>query len=858
VKELFVDIAVPVAVDKTFTYRVPSELQSVVQLGIRVTIPFGNRTLVGVITKIKELTDVEGVKSIKEIIDINPILPFDLFKTTRWMSEYYFSPWGEVLKSAFAFSTINAPDRIVYCTKPDFDTTQNNDLDPKSIAVFSLIKQSDSISISALKKKVEIKNLLKNLKKLSDLGLVRFKDTPVRERTKHKHETIIEVRPESFNVWQTWLKEFYSRSLKRRSMQIEVIQTLLQLDEQTKFVLLSDLLKKTGAATSTISSLQKKNIIKLGKQEVVRVPQYEIYESALGATDITLNSHQANALQLFTNAINNGKYSTFLLHGVTGSGKTQVYIETIKHVIRQDKSAIVLVPEISLTPQIVRRFKYHLGENVIVMHSRMSAGERYDAWQMAREGKTSIVIGPRSAIFAPLNNIGLIVVDEEHEASYKQFDQTPRYHARDVAILRASFCNAVVVLGSATPSLESYTNALNGKYKLVELPERVDNAQLPKIEIIDMAKERGGKLEAHRIHRKQVLKNDPGAKRLLRPKYEFSSISDLLKEKIQDRLNKKEGIILLQNRRGYAPFVECPDCGYTEMCENCNITLTYHETKKHLRCHYCGFVKQTPIFCPKCNSIAIQYRGFGTQRIEEELKKLFPGAIILRMDLDTTAYKGAHDKLLKQFSDGKADILLGTQMVAKGLDFPRVTLVGVISADTQMLLPDFRSSERTFQLLTQVAGRAGRSNLAGEVIIQTFQPKHPSLQYVVLHNYKGFYEEEISFRNELSYPPFSRIILIEFKGKIETEVIDIANLFTSLLKKSNEHFIILGPAAAALTKLQGKFRWHVVLKSLRANDPSGKHVHRILSRTLQLFHTSYKHKNKNAKITIDVDPVGMM
>jgi primosomal protein N' (replication factor Y) len=857
-KELFVDIAIPVAVDKLFTYRVPPELHSAAQCGVRVAISLGKRSVIGLITNIKETTEIKNLKPIKDIIDVKPILPEDLFQTTRWMSEYYFAPWGEVLKSAYVFSTLKTPNIIISRAEISFKSDLfEYDLPLELHAVFSTIPAKGVISLSQLKRKLRIKNLSLILRKLSERGLINVGEAELREMVKPKLETVIEIQQESFSIWQTWLKEFYSQSSRQRRNQIAVIQSLLHLDEKTEYISVNELLKKTGVSTSTVTSLQKKNIVKLGKREILRIPQFEMYQSALGATDIILNSYQQNALNLFNKAVDHGKYSTFLLHGITGSGKTQVYIETIKHVINAGKSAIVLVPEISLTPQIVRRFKYNLGENVVVMHSRMSGGERFDAWRMAWGGKISVVIGPRSAIFAPLQNLGLIVVDEEHEASYKQFDQTPRYHARDVAIMRASFSGSVVILGSATPSLESYTNALNGKYKLIELPERVDNAQLPEIKIVDIGKERSEKLETYRLTRKQGFKKDPATAKLLRPRYEFSSVSDSLKEKIQDRLNKKEGIILLQNRRGFAPFIECPGCGYVEMCNNCNITLTYHETKKHLRCHYCGFVKQSPIFCPTCNSIDIQYRGFGTQRVEEELKKLFPKASIIRMDLDTTTTRGSHDKLLKQFGEGKADILLGTQMVAKGLDFSRVTLVGVISADTQMLLPDFRSSERTFQLLTQVAGRAGRSNLAGEVIIQTLQPKHPSLQFVAIHDFKGFYADEITYRNQLQYPPYSRIILIEFKGKTESEVIEYANMFASIIKKNNGHFITMGPAAAALTKLQGEFRWHVVIKSLRSSDPAGKFVHQALTKTLKHVRDLLR-KNRAVKVIVDVDPVGMM
>ena len=417
---------------------------------------------------------------------------------------------------------------------------------------------------------------------------------------------------------------------------------------------------------------------------------------------------------------------------------------------------------------------------------------------------------------------------------------------------------AVVVLGSATPSVESYTNAVQGKYALLELPERIDDAQLPEVRIVDMAKERMVKLDIHRQTRKAEFKTDPIKAKLQKQKFEFGSVSDLLHEKIENRLRKSEGVILLQNRRGFSPFVECPECGHVEMCDHCNVSLTYHATKDHLRCHYCGAVKPVPIFCPKCQSLDIQHRGFGTQRVEEEIQKLFPDAKLLRMDLDTTTAKGAHDTLLKKFGEGEADILLGTQMVAKGLDFSRVTLVGVISADTQMMLPDFRSAERTFQLLTQVAGRAGRSALAGEVVIQTYQAEHPVLRHVQLHDFRGFYDEELSWRKELRYPPFSRLILVEFKGGNEQEVANHARMFSGFLKKRTAAFEILGPAAAAITKIKNMYRWHVVIKSLKTNDPSGKRTHEALNEAVVAYKKTPIGKSKPVKMIIDVDPVGTM
>lgn len=859
VPHAFADIAVPVVVEKLFTYAIPIHLLPLVKAGIRVLVPFGKRNLIGFVVETKERSDKIDLKTILDVIDPEPIIHEDLLKLTQWISDYYIAPRSKVLKSVLIHSTFKTGKRVVSLNLQDFESSVvHKKLTPKQKTIIEELKKQTFLSISQLQKRLQINSIHSTLNSLIELGIIKIDEESVPRGIRVKHEAGIMLDEKIITTLQIWLKELMFRPSKRYGKQVTLIQHLLSYDDKETFISIPDILKRVKVSLSTIRSLEKNKIIKIGNREVIRSPEYVMYQSALGSTDITLNNYQQNALGKIINKVQQSIFHTFLLYGVTGSGKTQVYIKAITETIKRGKSAIVLVPEISLTPQIVRRFKFHLGDNVAVVHSRMSIGERQDAWRIAWEGKISVVIGPRSAVFAPLKNLGLIVVDEEHEASYKQFDQTPRYHARDAAIMRASYCNAVVVLGSATPSVESFTNALSNKYTLLELPERVDNAKLPDIHLVDMIEERGRRLQKHRDQRKDELKKDPIKAKFKKRKFEVGSISDILREKIEDRLKKKEGIILLQNRRGFSPFVECPNCGYVEMCDNCTISLTYHGTTKLLRCHYCGSVKKGTIFCPKCQSLDIQYRGFGTQRVEEELKKLFPGTKLLRMDLDTTSTRGAHDRILKIFSDGEADILLGTQMVAKGLDFSRVTLVGVISADTQMLLPDFRSAERTFQLLTQVAGRAGRSNLAGEVIIQTFQPKHQSLQHVLKHEFKSFYENEITYRKELNYPPFSRLILIEFKSTKEKDVVRHSSKFAELLKTYAKHFIILGPAAAALTKLRGQYRWHIIVKSLKTVDPAGKFVHKAIRQAIQDYHKSTIGKTKSVKMIIDVDPVGMM
>jgi primosomal protein N' (replication factor Y) len=463
-------------------------------------------------------------------------------------------------------------------------------------------------------------------------------------------------------------------------------------------------------------------------------------------------------------------------------------------------------------------------------------------------GDCTIVVGPRSAVFAPLPRPGLFVVDEEHDASYKQYDAIPRYHARDVAIVRASHVNAVVVLGTATPSAESYFNAMNGKYELLTMPHRIDEVPMPSISVVDMTAERRTEYAALRG-------SLPEEQRKKLRDFQQSSFSSLLREKIADRLSRKEGIILLQNRRGFAPFVECVDCGYAETCANCSITLTYHLVKKHLRCHYCGSVRAPHAQCPQCGGTNMHMRGIGTQRVEEELAQVFPTAKVLRMDLDTVSRKGTHDRLLRKFGAGEADILLGTQMVAKGLDFPRVTLVGVISADTQLLLPDFRSSERTFQLLTQVAGRAGRSALSGEVVIQTHQTRNHTIQHVVDHDFRAFYEQELVARRELAYPPFSRLALIETKGENEAAVRQESERFARLLRPLDGTFDVLGPSPAIIARVKNQYRWHIIVKSRKTRDQSGSLLRQALRTAMASFRQNVR---RSVRVIIDCDPVGLM
>lgn len=561
-------------------------------------------------------------------------------------------------------------------------------------------------------------------------------------------------------------------------------------------------------SSSSINTLLKKNIIEEVKKERYRL-QYEDKE----LVKQQLTSSQQNVVD---EVLETKDENIFLLHGVTGSGKTEVYMELIENAINNNKTSIVLVPEISLTPQMIERFQKRFGNIIAALHSALSEGEKYDEYRRIARGEVKIVIGARSAIFAPLSNIGIIIIDEEHSESYKQ-DNNPRYNAKNIAILRAKYNNCKVIMGSATPSLESYARALNGNFHLLQLPNRVNGKNLPNINLIDMNKE---------------IKTSKG------------HFSKELLESINDKINNNEQVILLLNRRGYASFVTCKNCGYTFKCPHCDITLTYHKISKTLRCHYCGYATKVYDTCPSCHEKSINDLGVGTEKIEEELNKFIPTARILRMDVDTTSKKGMHQKMIKSFKNHDYDILLGTQIVAKGLDFDNVTLVGVINADTSLNIPDFRSSENTFSLLSQVAGRSGRSKKSGNVIIQTFNIDHYAIKYAKNHDYVGFYNQEMKIRNMLKYPPYFHICYIKISSKDENyakiESLKIKNALDRNLQSS----IILGPSACGIFKLNNIYRYGIIIKYKKDSS---------IIPTLNKLLDHYKSISK-IKIDIDFNP----
>ena len=583
-------------------------------------------------------------------------------------------------------------------------------------------------------------------------------------------------------------------------------------EEVVSFIRENKIVKKEmlcNFSSNILGTLVKKGVLLIEKREHYRLS----YDKELGTKMQLTNDQERVVLEVLQET----NFKPYLLHGVTGSGKTEVYMELIEDALNRGKSSIMLVPEISLTPQMVERFQKRFGDNIAALHSALSDGEKYDEWRRIERGEAVIVIGARSAIFAPLDNIGMIIIDEEHSDSYKQSDSNPRYNAKDIALVRAKYHNCPVIFGSATPSLEIMARAQKGVYKYLSLPNRVNGKKLPLVRIIDMNEE---------------IKKSKG------------HFSRNLITAIADKLKKGEQIILLLNRRGYASIVTCKNCGYTFKCPNCDISLTFHKSSNTMRCHYCGYGTKVYDICPECSEKAISDLGVGTQRIEEELNELFGEARILRMDVDTTSRKGAHEKMINAFKNHEYDILLGTQIVAKGLDFSNVTLVGVINADTSLNIPDFRSSENTFALLSQVAGRSGRSEKSGEVIIQTFNPEHYAISYTKTHDYIGFYNKEMYIRKTLKYPPFYYLCYIKISGKKVDEVGNEAEKIKRALVRNLYNTTVLGPTPATIFRVNNIYRYGIILKYKKEDR---------LKETLEKILEYYKAKT-NIKIDVDFNP----
>lgn len=830
-----VSVAVQIPIKKNFDYILDTEESDITLIGRRVLVPFGTKTLTGYIIEIKDEKTFSKLKFVKEILDEEPFFNSNLIKFAEWISDYYLCSLGETLR---AMTPQGFSGKSVIRAKliKEVDEFQIMDIErqaPKRAALLREIAKSTSeLSSSYLTKQLDSESVLAQLQALQKLGYIELSDE-VEDLSKPKFQKAILVKEELLldeNEFKNALDKVESKSIQQSRA---LAHAYLTFKESGKPPTVIDTIKIVESSSAAIYALVKKGLIELIDLEVNRsaIDAEKFVFASRREIDLSLTLEQESAANALLTAIESNAFSPFLLHGVTGSGKTLVYLKAIEKCLQLNKTALILVPEISLTPQLIERFELSFPSKLSILHSKMSISERYDSWRAISAGEKPIVLGARSALFAPLDNLGIIIVDEEHEPSYKQDNPAPRYNGRDCAIVRASFENATVVLGSATPAIETMYNAKIGKYKLIEIKERADGAKLPIIKKVDMSAERKAK------------KN-------------IGTFSVELIDAICEKFDKKEGVILFQNRRGFSTYIECPDCGTIPKCKNCDLTLTYHKRQNEMRCHFCGYAESARTSCKACGSGAIRQVGFGSQRVEEEIeaalkeRNRFP--IVQRLDLDSASAKGAHKRILSKFATGDTDILVGTQMVAKGLDFERVTLVGVINADLELNHPDFRANERTFSLLTQVAGRAGRrGDKQGEVIIQTSRADNYAIESAIQGDYEKLYNTEIEYRKNAVYPPFCRFSMIEFQADEDKDAFQAAKQFYSILPKGRNDLIVIPPCAPTVAFLRNKYRYIIALKDVKAFDASGKTMRTILNKCLELYE-SQKFNNKTS-IKFDID-----
>src|SRR6478736_2417439 len=821
---LFAELVIPVPIDKLFTYRVPAALNKQIKIGQRAIVQFGAKKIqTGIILRLHNQPPVDyEAKYILELLDENEIIYDQQFKMYQWMASYYMCTLGEVVNAALPSGLKLSSESLVQLD-PRFDLeTTAFDFSEKERIVLQRLKQ-ESLGYSAIVNLIGTKaiyNLLKSL--VSKEAIIIFEQ--VKEKYKPKTERRIRLNKE-FTAKKKLesLFETISKKPKQEAVLLKYLQQVpvfsdASLNESgiSKSVLLDE-----EISDSVVRTLVKNNIL---EEFAVTVPRFG-FDDPQQEHPILLSEKQEQArnslLKIFE------EQNTALLHGVTGSGKTEIYIDLIKRALEGGSQVLYLLPEIALTTQIVLRLKKIFGSTLGVYHSKFSDNERVEVWNGVLTGKFKFVAGVRSSIFLPFDNLGLVIVDEEHDPSYKQHEPAPRYHARDVAMIMAQSQNAKVILGSATPSVESFYQASTGKYGLVTLTDRFGAATLPEISFADMAMEKKRKTN----------------------KDEFSSV---LLNAIKDATDKKEQVILFQNRRGYAPIVQCEDCGWVPKCINCAVSLTYHQFRHALVCHYCGYREELPKECPECSSKRILTLGYGTEKLESELKLHFPEIKTQRMDLDTTRTKSGYEDIITGFESGETDVLVGTQMVTKGLDFDKVSLVGVFDADRLMHFPDFRSYERAFQLITQVSGRSGRRDKRGKVVIQTSNPKHEIFSFVLQNNVAEFLKVQLADRQQHFYPPFARLIEIMFKHSDKKVVREAAETYTNDIKSKLRQVKILGPGEPMISKIRNEFLMHVLLKIPRNQGGLAEIKTLLLNTSHQL---QQEKRFRSVKVVFDVDPV---
>ena len=789
------------AINQTFDYLIPERFQDILKPGMRVIVPFGPRKIMGFVVERTSESEFNKLKEIIDVLDLTPALTEELLDLGKWLAHdtlcMYITSFQamlpQVLKTTYK-------KEIVRMTEAALPADLERFFAGRDVLPYEEL-QGSGISYYQLQKAIQDGDIIINY-------LVKSKITK---------KQITMIKPARA---PHLLEEALMDIPKNANRQRQLLAFFMEHPEEIEQGLL---INKLHTNRNAIKALIDKSLITSYKTEVYRNPYDD--DAFEPTTALKLTEQQQIAIIPIKEDIANNKHEVFLLHGVTGSGKTEIYLQAIQDVINKGEEAIVLVPEISLTPQMVKRFKGRFGSNVAVLHSALSAGEKYDEWRRIHRKEVQVVVGARSAVFAPFENLGIIIIDEEHETTYKQEDQ-PRYHTRDVAIHRGQHHHCPVILGSATPTLESFARAQKGVYQLATLSKRTNEKAMPDVEIVDMRK------ELHAGNR--------------------TMFSRILKEKIEQRIQKGEQIVLMLNRRGYSTFVMCRDCGHVKECPHCDIALTFHKNSNQLKCHYCSYEEPMPMNCPECNSDLIRYFGTGTQRVEEALTQLIPQASVVRMDVDTTRRKGAHERLLDRFANKEADILLGTQMIAKGLDFENVTLVGVLTADSMLHLPDFRSSEKTFQLLTQVSGRAGRHELPGEVIVQTYTPDHYSIELASNYDFDAFYQKEMNTRKTFKYPPYVFLVLMTVSDPNKVKAVQTTQRIVQLLLQNVQRdTVVLGPTPSPIAKMKDRYRYQCMIKY--RNEPQ---LRTLIKKIMDQFADDIR--KQDLLITVDMQPYQLM
>lgn len=759
-------------VDRFFDYLVPEELEGKIETGSRVIVPFSasNKEVEGFCMGFSEKSESKKLKAIIKIANDTAAFDESMLSLIEWMHKKYLAPYLDIIHAIVPAGTAVKSREWIILLK---ETEERSELRGQIVRLLS--DNGGGMEYDALKERCghDIQNQIRAMIKDGTLGREYRQSVDVKDK---------KVRCIRLTAGRSAACEEAEKIKKKAPVQARMLEILASND----YVSTADLQRFSEGSYNAVSAIVKKGLAEIFEVRVDRDPyRNRVFKKT---ESMKPTGEQLSAIEKITGSARSGESGTYLLHGVTGSGKTEVFMQVIEDAVSRGKSAVMLVPEISLTPQLVARFMSRFSDRVAIFHSGLSMGEKHDQWKRIKNGQADIVIGARSAVFTPLKNIGIIIMDEEHSDTYKS-DMSPRYHAREVARFRAEQSGAVLVLASATPSVESYYKAQTGEYTLIEMTSRYNMNKMPEISVVDM--------------RSELARGNRGM------------LSSKLYGEISENLKRSEQTILFLNRRGFSTFVSCRSCGFVPQCPHCNISLTYHKFGNLLKCHYCGYSIPNYTFCPECGSKYIRYFGGGTQRVEAEIKRLFPKASSIRMDTDTTGKKQSHEEILRKFEKDKIDILIGTQMVAKGLDFENVTLVGVITADTMLHLNDYRSGERTFAMLEQVSGRAGRGEKEGRAVIQTYTPGHEAVKLVKTHDYEALYKSEIAERSLMWYPPFCKIIGVQFQGTSENLVSQCARYFVKELgdiKSFGQKLQVLGPIPSYISKIKNKYRWQIIFK----------------------------------------------